>query len=78
MKTMTCSQLGGACDKTFNAETFEEMAELSKTHAMEMIQKNDPAHLKAMAEMQKLMKSPDAMAKWYENKKKQFEALTDT
>ncbi len=30
MKTMTCKQLGGACDKEFQANTFEEMAELSK------------------------------------------------
>ncbi len=30
MKTMTCRQLGGACDKKFHAETFDEMAELSK------------------------------------------------
>lgn len=34
MKTMTCKQLGGACDKEFHTETFEEMAELSKKHGM--------------------------------------------
>ncbi len=27
---MTCKQLGGACDATFSANTFEEIAELSK------------------------------------------------
>ncbi len=26
MKTMTCKQLGGACDKAFSANTFEELA----------------------------------------------------
>ena len=41
MKTMTCSQLGGACDKEFQAETFEEMAELSKQHGMEMFQQGE-------------------------------------
>ena len=30
MKTMTCGQLRGACNKEFHASTFEEMAELSK------------------------------------------------
>jgi len=30
MKKMTCNQLGGACEKEFTANTFEEMAELSK------------------------------------------------
>ena len=33
---MTCSQLGGACDKIFKAESFQEIAELSKQHGTEM------------------------------------------
>ncbi len=77
MKTMTCTQLGGACDLEFQAETFEEIAEMSKRHGMEMFQKQDPAHLKAMQDMQELMKSPEAMAKWHEGKKKEFAALPD-
>lgn len=51
MKTMTCKQLGGACDKKFHAETFDEMAELSKNHGMEMMEKGDPDHLEAMDKM---------------------------
>ena len=27
MKTITCNQLGGACDLAFHADTFESMAE---------------------------------------------------
>ena len=45
MKTMTCRQLGGACDITFQAETFEDMANLSKKHAMEMFEKGDQPHM---------------------------------
>ncbi len=75
MKTMTCKQLGGACDKEFHANTFEEMAEMSKKHGMEMFQKKDEAHLKAMNEMQDLMKSPKAMNEWFENKRKEFNVL---
>lgn len=55
MKTMTCKQLGGACDKEFHADTFDEMAEMSRKHGMEMVQKGDEAHIKAMNEMKKLM-----------------------
>ena len=51
MKTMTCKQLGGACDEAFTAATFEEIAELSKHHGMAMFQKADPAHLQAMEQM---------------------------
>ena len=39
MKTMTCNQLGGACDKEFSANSFDEMAKMSKEHSMEMFQK---------------------------------------
>ena len=77
MKTMTCKQLGGACDKEFQANSFEDMADLSKKHGMEMFQKGDQAHLNAMNEMRELMKAPDAMKDWFENKRKEFEALPE-
>ena len=75
MKSMTCKQLGGACNLVFQAETFEEMAELSKKHGTEMFQKGDEAHLQAMNKMRVLMHSPDAMKEWFDNKRKEFEAL---
>ena len=75
MKTMNCKQLGGACDKEFHAETFEEMAEMSKKHGMEMYQAGNEEHLKAMNEMQELMKSPDAMNEWFKNKRMEFKGL---
>ena len=75
---MTCNQLGGACDKEFRAETFDEIAEMSKQHGMEMFQSNDDAHLKAMNKMRELMQSPGAMEDWFEGKRKEFEALPDS
>lgn len=77
MKTMNCKQLGGACDKEFHANTFEEMVELSKAHGMEMFQKQDKDHLEAMSKIQELMKKPDDMAEYFGNKKKEFEALPE-
>ncbi|EAR00343.1 hypothetical protein [Maribacter sp. HTCC2170] len=77
MKKMTCKQLGGACDLVFEAETFEEMAEMSKKHGMEMFQKNDMAHLRAMKEMKDKMQAPDAMANWYDGKRKEFNSLPE-
>ena len=35
MKTMTCKQLGGACEKEFTANSFDEISEMSKTHGMD-------------------------------------------
>ena len=77
MKTMTCEQLGGACDKEFHANTFDEIAEMSKNHGMEMYQKGDALHLKAMNDMQELMKSNEAMKEWFENKRREFDALPE-
>ncbi len=77
MKTMTCKQLGGACDTSFHANSFEEMAELSKKHGMEMFQKGDKDHLAAMNEMKELMKTPDEMKAWFETKRKEFDALSE-
>ena len=74
---MSCKQLGGACDLEFHANTFEELAELSKNHGMEMFQKKDEAHLEAMSKMSELMQSPEAMAKWMEERKKEFESLPE-
>jgi len=77
MKKMTCRQLGGACDLEFEANTFEEMAELSKQHGTEMYKAQEPAHLEAIGKMQELMKTPDAMKNWFEAKRKEFESLAD-
>ena len=77
MKTITCKQLGGSCDEEFHAETFEEMAEMSKKHGMEMYGKGDEPHLKVMKEMKDLMNNPDAMKEWMESKQKEFDELPD-
>lgn len=77
MKTMTCNQLGGACDKTFTAATFDEMVELSKQHGMEMFQSQDEAHLAVMGKMAALMQDPAAMQTWFDGKRAEFEAQAE-
>lgn len=77
MKTMKCSDLGGACDREFHANTFDEIAEMSKQHGMEMFQQGDEAHLRAMSEMQALMKNPEAMKEWFDSKQREFDALPE-
>jgi hypothetical protein len=77
MKTMNCNQLGGACEKAFHANTFEEIAEMSKQHGMEMFQENDEAHLNAMKKMQELMETPEAMKTWFDNREIEFDALPE-
>ena len=74
MKTMTCKQLGGSCEKEFHAKNFEEIAEMSKRHGMEMYQKGDEEHINAIKEMKKFMNNPAEMKKWMEGKQKEFDA----
>ena len=78
MKTMTCKQLGGACNEQFHANNFEEMAAASKKHGMEMFQKGDKDHLEAMNKMKELMNTPGAMNIWFDSKRKEFDALPET
>jgi hypothetical protein len=77
MGLMTCKQLGGACDLEFKANTFEEIAEMSKKHGTEMFHKKDAAHLEAMNKMGELMQDPEKMQKWFGNKKQEFNSLPD-
>ena len=78
MKTMTCKQLGGACDKKFQGTTFEEIADQSKKHGMEMFQKGDKDHIEAMNKMKVLMASPDGMKQWFEEKRNEFNSLPES
>ena len=72
---MTCNQLAGACDKAFHADTFNEIAEMSKKHAIEMVEKGDKTHIKKMEEMMHLMKNPEAVNEWFEKTQKKFDSL---
>ena len=54
---------------------WQHNMKMSKKHELEMIDKKDDAHSKAMREMQELMHFPQGMNAWYENKRKAFECL---
>ncbi len=75
MKTMKCNQLGGACELEFRAETFDEIAQMSQEHGMEMFKKQDAAHLEAMGKMQAMMATPGSMQEWMASKRQAFEDL---
>ena len=74
MKSMTCNQLGGACDLFFSGETFDDLAAQSQQHGKEMFGANDAPHIAAMSAMMVLMKSGE-MDSWMAARKAEFEAL---
>jgi len=61
----------------FRASTFEQMANLSKEHGMEMFEKADEPHIKAMEKMKARMQSQETLNGWYNRKRKEFDALPD-
>lgn len=75
---MSCKQLGGACNQTFSAQSFDEIAMMVSKHAREMVQQGDAAHTQAMNEMRIQMTSPDAMKAWMDDKRKTFDALPES
>jgi predicted small metal-binding protein len=74
MKTMTCNQLGGACDAEFSGASFDELAAQSQQHGKEMFAANDAPHLEAMNKMMELMKSGQ-MDSWMADRKAEFDSL---
>ena len=78
MKTMISKQLSGAYGLEFQANSFDEIAQLSTEHRMEMFQQNDAAHLEAMNAMRELMQKPEAMTEWFEGSRKEFDGLAES
>jgi predicted small metal-binding protein len=78
MKTMTCNQLGGACNQAFSANTFDEIAMMVSKHAREMVGQGDAAHIQAMNDMRNRMTSPEATKAWMDEKRQAFNALPAT
>lgn len=74
MKSMTCNQLGGACEIEFSAESFDEIAALSQQHGKEMFGANDSVHMQAMSAMMQIM-STGGMDAWMSARRAEFEAL---
>ena len=51
MKTMTCRQLGGACDPPLTGETGDEVIKAQDQHLKEIVAGGDTDHEKALKEM---------------------------
>jgi hypothetical protein len=77
MKTMSCKQLGGACNKLFSTNSFDEIGMMSQVRGKEMFESGDEDHLKAMGAMSELMQDPEAMQKWLAGKRKEFDSLPE-
>ena len=74
MNSVTCNQLGGACEQSFFGETFDDLAAQSQKHGKEMFALNDGPHMAAMSKMMELMNS-GGMDSWMSARRAEFEEL---
>jgi hypothetical protein len=77
MKTMTCRQLGGACDLALRGETADDVINLQDQHLKDAVAAGDETHRAARDDMKGRWKHPISGMKWYKNTKKEFAALPE-
>ena len=77
MKTMTCTQLGGACDLQLSGTTADEVIRAQDRHLREAVASGDGRHQPALADMQGRWKHPVKGLGWYRQVKRDFSALPE-
>jgi hypothetical protein len=77
MKTMTCRQMGGPCDKAFIGESADDVINAQDQHLKDAVAAGDTAHEPANKDMRGRWKHPIKGMGWYKDTKKAFAALPD-
>ncbi len=77
MKTMTCKQLGGPCDKQFSGATADEIIKAQDQHLKEMVAGGDTAHEPAHLDMKSRWRKPRSGMRWYKKVKSDFAAFPE-
>lgn len=72
MKTMTCRQLGGACDLQLRGDAADEIIKAQDRHLKEIVAGGDTAHEAALQAMKGRLRHPLQGLKWYRNVKRDF------
>jgi len=77
MKTMTCKQLGGACDLPLHGDTADEVIKAQDRHLKEAVASGDDSHEGALKEMKGRWKHPISGMGWYKQTKRDFADLPE-
>ena len=77
MKTMTCRQLGGACDLPLHGNTADEVIQAQDKHLKEVVAAGDEAHKGALKDMKGRWKNPIKGMGWYQSTKRDFATLPE-
>lgn len=77
MKTMTCRQLGGACDLELRGETADDVIKAQDAHLRDAVEAGDTAHEPAREAMKGRWRNPLKGMGWYRSTTKAFAALPE-
>ena len=77
MKTMTCTQLGGACDLALTGDDHNEIIKAQDQHLKAAVAAGDTAHEPALRDMKARWRKPVSGMKWYKQVQRDFAALPD-
>jgi hypothetical protein len=77
MRTMSCKQLGGPCDRPLHGNTADEVIKLQDAHLRDAVENGDDTHAAALKDMKGRWKHPVAGMGWYRAAKRDFAALPD-
>lgn len=77
MKTMTCRQLGGACDLPLHGNTADEVIKAQDKHLKEVVAAGNETHQSALNDMKGRWRNPIKGMGWYRNIKRDFAALPE-
>ena len=75
MKSMTCKQLGGACDVAHHGEDANEIIKAQDQHLKDAVAAGGTDHETALADMKGRWKRPISGMKWYRQVQRDFDAL---
>ena len=72
MKTMTCRQLGGACDLEHQGTDANEIIKAQDKHLEEAVASGSTDHEPALKDMKGRWKRPVSGLKWYRQVQRDF------
>lgn len=72
MKTMTCKELGGACDLAHHGATADDVIKAQDRHLREVVANGDHLHEDALKAMKGRWRHPLSGMGWYRETKRRF------
>jgi hypothetical protein len=77
MRTMTCQQLGGACDLRLSGSSADDVIKAQDKHLRAVVAAGDAAHEQALKEMKGRWRHPVKGMGWYKDTKRAFATLPE-